>query len=129
MSEALIAAIAGEQAATYAYGLAAPYLSGSDNDLVRGGLVAHQQRVTALREQLASTPQPPAPLGFEAPPVNDESQARQLLAQVELRLCATYADLAAQSTGIARRAAVLTGRECAVRSISWGAAPEAFPGR
>lgn len=129
MSEALIAAIAGEEAAVYAYGLAAPFLSGTDNDLVRGGLAAHQQRITTLRERLVNTAQPPAPLGFETPPVTDEISARALLGQIESRLSATYADLAAEAEGPVRRDAVLIARECAVRSITWGAAPQAFPGR
>ncbi|MFY9220217.1 MAG: DUF4439 domain-containing protein [Actinomycetes bacterium] len=129
MSGALEQVIQGEEAAVYAYGRAAPYLSGAENDRVRGGLVAHQQRVTALRAELNVQSQPQAPLGFEVPQVIDGGTARSLLGEVEARLSAQYADLAAASTGDQRRDAVLIARECAVRSITWGAAPQPFPGR
>ena len=48
---------------------------------------------------------------------------------VEARLAATYADLAAEVTGRQRRNAVLSACECSVRSIAWGGATAAFPGR
>ena len=56
-------------------------------------------------------------------------RARALLAEVEARLAATYADLAAEVTGGQRRNAVLSACECSVRSIAWGATTAAFPGR
>ena len=54
--------------------------------------------------------------------------ARELAGVVEMRLAATYADLAGASTGSDRNDAVLAARECAVRGITWGAPTSAFPG-
>lgn len=126
---ALLAAIAGEEAAAYAYGLAAPRLSSTQGDLARGGLVAHRLRIIALRQKLAPSDQPAAAGGFTAPTPVDADQAAALLGSVESRLAAVYADLAAASSGDERREAVLAARECSVRSVAWGTAPQAFPGR
>ena len=132
MSAALTAAIEGEQAAVYAYGLAGPRLAGADADLAAGGLAAHRQRVTLLRERLAATEAeagPPAPGGYGVTAPADATAARALLGGVEMRLAAAYADLAAESATAARLEAVGWARECAVRGVAWGLAPEAFPGR
>ena len=126
---ALLAAIEGEEAAAYAYGVAAPRLSGSQGVLARGGLAAHRLRIIALRQQLAPADQPAAAGGFSAPTPVDSEQAAAFLGEVESRLAAVYADLAAASGGDERREAVLAARECSVRSVAWGTAPEAFPGR
>jgi hypothetical protein len=129
MSAALLKAIEGEEAAVYAYGVAAAFLTGSASDLARGGLAAHRLRVAALRQTLPTDQQPPAPLGFEITRPVDAETAASLLADVESRLCAVYADLATETTDSNRRDAVLVARECAVRAIAWGGAPQAFPGR
>jgi hypothetical protein len=129
MSTALVRAIEGEEAAVYAYGVAAAFLTGASSDLARGGLAAHRFKVAALRQTLAAAQQPPAPLGFELTRPVDADTAARLLADVESRLCAVYADLAAETSQEIRRDAVLSARECAVRAIAWGATPQAFPGR
>lgn len=126
---ALLAAIEGEEAAAYAYGIAAPRLSGPQGDLARGGLAAHRLRVIDLRQRLAPADQPAAPGGFVVDVPVDAAGAAALLAGVESRLAAVYADLAARTTAVQRRDAVLAARECSVRSVAWGAAPQAFPGR
>ena len=127
--DAVTAAIDGEEAAVYAYGLAVPRLSGDLAGLARGGLVAHRMRIVSLRQRLPVADQPAPPGGFDVDVPVDASQAADLLAGVEVRLSAVYADLAAASSGVERRDAVLSARECAVRSVAWGAAPQAFPGR
>lgn len=127
--EALGAAIAGEQAATYAYGVAAPWLRAADRDIAVGGLAAHRARVLLLREQANDSAESGAPGGFVTGPVDSSTSARALLAGVEARLAAVYADLAAETTGADRRDAVLAACECSARSISWGAPTSAFPGR
>ncbi len=126
---AIIAAIEGEEAAVYAYGVAAPRLSGDQSDLARGALAAHRLRIIVLRESLPPADQPAAPGGFLVDPPPDAAAAAALLATVEARLAATYADLAAASSGDQRLDAVRSARESAVRSVAWGAPPEAFPGR
>ena len=107
--------------------VAGPHISTDGRDLLLGGLAAHRARVIALRER--SDVDPPAPAGFEVPAITTDAEARQLLADVEGRLAASYADLAADTPGGDRTDAVLAARECSVRSVSWGGAPQAFPGR
>jgi hypothetical protein len=129
MTEALAAAIAGEEAATYAYGVAAPWLDRGDRDIALGGLAAHRARVLALREIAPDSSESGAPGGFVTGPVDSDVSARSLLAEVEARLAAVYADLAAATSGAQRREAVLVACECSARSIAWGAPTAAFPGR
>jgi len=127
--EALLATVLGEEAALYAYGVAGPWLDPADRDLALGGLAAHRARVLALRAEAVDADEAGAPGGFVTGPVDSPATARALLGEVEARLSATYADLAAAVTGGERRNAVLSACECSVRSIAWGAPTAAFPGR
>lgn len=126
---ALAAAIAGEQAALYAYGLAGPRLEEAERDRALGGLAAHRARILALRASAGAQDEPGTPGGYDVPAPTDAAQARQLLADVESRLAAVYADLAAATAAEQRTEAVLAACECEVRAIGWGGDPEAFPGR
>ncbi|TEX52400.1 MAG: hypothetical protein B7C55_00395 [Actinomycetales bacterium mxb001] len=126
---ALAHAIAGEEAAIYAYGLAGARLASTDRDRALGGLAAHRARLLQLRELAGTSALPGAPGGYDVAPPADEPQARALLADVESRLAATYADLAAATSGDERVNAALAACECEVRAIGWGGEPEAFPGR
>ena len=92
---ALADAIAGEEAAIYAYGLAGARLASTDRDRALGGLAAHRARLLQLRELAGTSALPGAPGGYDVAPPADEPQARALLADVESRRAATYADLAA----------------------------------
>ncbi len=129
MSSALLSAIQGEEAALYAYGVAGPWLEAADRDLALGGLGAHRARVLVLRASAPDADESGAPGGFVTGPVDSAATARALLAEVEARLAAAYADLAAEVSGGDRRNAVLSACECSVRSIAWGGSTEAFPGR
>jgi len=126
---ALAGAIEGEEAAIYAYGLAGSRLAGADRDRAFGGLAAHRARLLQLRDLAGAASLPGAPGGYDVAPPSDEQQARSLLADVESRLAATYADLAAATSGDERVNAALAACECEVRAIGWGGPPEAFPGR
>ena len=130
-SEALIAAINGEAAAVYAYGLLGPQLDISAQSLARSAMNAHRQRELSLRVTLDVTggAQPGAAVAYEPPfPITNATSARELAGLVEMRLAAVYADLAGVSTGSDRNDAVLAARESAVRGITWGAPTAAFPG-
>lgn len=129
MSTALLAAIEGEQAALYAYGVAGPHLDDADRDRALGGLAAHRARIGVLRERADDSAEPGATAGYLTGPVESPVQARALLAGVEARLASAYADLAGASSGADRSEAVLAACECSVRSVGWGGPPEAFPGR
>jgi hypothetical protein len=126
---ALLAAILGEEAALYAYGVAAPHLDAADRDRALGGLAAHRARVLVLRGRANDAEESGAPGGFITGPVDSAESARALLADVEARLAAAYADLAAEVTSGDRRNAVLSACECSVRSVAWGGPTAAFPGR
>lgn len=125
---ALRSAITGEEAAVYAYGVAGPWLDAADRDLALGGLAAHRARVLVLRQEAPDAAESGAPGGYQTGPVDSPESARALLAGVEARLAATYADLAAEVTEGDRRNAVLAACECSVRSIAWGGPTAAFPG-
>ena len=126
---ALGAAISGEQAALYAYGLAGPVLDAADRDRALGGLAAHRARILLLRENAAGSDEPGTPGGFDVEAPASAEDARQLLSDVESRLAAIYADLAAATTGDERAESVLAACECEVRAIGWGGETQAFPGR
>jgi hypothetical protein len=126
---ALLAAILGEEAALYAYGVAAPHLDDADRDRALGGLAAHRARVLVLRGRANDAEESGAPGGFITGSVDSPESARALLADVEARLAAAYADLAAEVTSGDRRNAVLSACECSVRSVAWGGPTAAFPGR
>lgn len=120
--------VAAEEAAVYAYGVAGPWLEAVDRDRALGGLAAHRARVLSLRESAADGDESGAVGGYVTGPVDSPASARALLAGVEARLAAHYADLAASTADGERRNAVLSACECSVRSITWGAPTAAFPG-
>ena len=126
---ALAGAIAGEEAAVYAYGLAGSRLSGADRDRALGGLASHRARLLQLRDLSGAAALPGAPGGYDTAAPGSEAEARTLLADVESRLAAAYADLAAETSSDERVNAALAAAECQVRAIGWGGEPEAFPGR
>lgn len=128
---ALQAALAGEHAAVWASGRAAGELRGVDRRTALRQLDAHRTARDRLRRQLVAlgaTPVEAAPAYLEPFPVQGPDDARRLLAHVDARLAATYADLAAASPRAGRRPAAIASAEAAVRAIGWGGDPEAFPG-
>ncbi|MGB8020171.1 MAG: DUF4439 domain-containing protein [Candidatus Nanopelagicales bacterium] len=128
---ALQAALAGEHAAVWGCGRAAGELTGSDRTHALDELDDHRRARDDLRAQvvaLGGKPVEAAPAYAEPFEVTGRKAARQLLAQVGVAVCATYADLAAASPQGARRAVAKAASASAGRAIAWGAEPEAFPG-
>jgi hypothetical protein len=126
---ALQAAIAGEDAAVYGYGIVAARAENRRSRALRA-LAAHRE----ARDRLAAAAavegvSAPAPaLAYTLPfAVNGANEAAQLAADLENSLVPLYADLAAAASGPLRQAAVNQARDCADRAIRWGAAPQAFP--
>jgi hypothetical protein len=122
----VLAALAGEDAAVYAYGVVVARLRGADRRQALAALQAH----STWRDRWAlQAPDAPAPAIAYDLPVADPSRAqvRELAALVENRLVPIYAELAAASSGDTRTAAVTAAAECATRAVSWGALPQAFP--
>lgn len=128
--EAWAAVVSGEDGAAFAYSVAGAHLTGAARRRALTGLDAHRTntwRATSLTVAAGGTAPAGAvaydlPLDVEAP-----GNAEALLALVENRLVALYADAAAAATGVDRRWAARTAAECAIRAVTWGAPSQAFP--
>ena len=126
MSPELLAAVAGDDAAVYAYGVVVARLRGAER---RQGLAALQAHATWRDRWSTLAPEAPPPAIAYDLPIAEPSrdQVRELAALVENRLVPIYAELAATLAGDERAAAVSAAAECATRAVSWGATPQAFP--
>jgi hypothetical protein len=131
-ADALQAALAGEHAAVYAYGVVGGRLQGlPDQRAAAAGYDTHRQRrttLTLLVQQGGQTPVAAAPAYELGGPVTTPAQARVLAATVEQRAAATYADVVAATAGATRSAAAGWLADSAVRQATWSSAVEAFPG-
>ena len=126
--EARAIAVAGEDAAIYAYGVISAVLSNTDHRRALAALRAHQSWRDRLAAVLPAGATPTAAIAYDFPyPVTDSQQAVHLAQLVENRLVVVYADLAAAATGDERADAVLAASECATRAVVWGAPSQAFP--
>ncbi len=126
-TEAAVTALAGEQAAVYAYGVIAAQLSGAQEKQALAAMAAHRAQRDLLLARLQSdgATAPPAAAAYTLPsPVVDGASARALAGLVEDRLAGQWAALAAASDGEQRTAAALVAQSCAVRGVTWtGVAP------
>lgn len=130
--DALQAALAGEHACVYGYGLLGPYVSDGDEPAVRAAYDAHRARRDQLAAQVrARSADPVAALAAYAVPfaVVDPVTARRLAGKLEERLAPLYADLVRVTTNPAlRESAARALVEAAARSAGWGAPTKALPG-
>ena len=120
------AAISGEDACIYAYGVIGSQVRGAATERARKALADHR----AWRDRLQSrTPViVAASIAYDFPfPVEDAASAKLLAVLVENRMVCQYADLAASTAGTAREDAVSAAMECATRAIAWGGITMAFP--
>lgn len=129
--EAAQAALAGEHACVYGYGVVGAHLPG-DAEAAHAALAAHRARrdeLTALIAAAGAAPVAAEP-GYALPsPVADEASARALGVLLEERLAALYADVVgAATTPELRELAVRGVVAAAVQALAWGGAPAAFPG-
>lgn len=124
------AVVAGEDAAIFAIGVAGARLGAGERQRARGQLTAHRDardRAAALVRAFGGTPPPPE-VAYALPfPVRTAAAARRLLALVDNRLVAVYADAAGQSSDDDRRYAARAAARCATRAVEWGAPSQAFP--
>lgn len=130
--DALQAALAGEHAAVYAYGVVGGRLQGRpDERAARSGYEVHRQRratITRMVADIGAAPTPAAVAYDLGGPVVTATAARALAATVETRAAATYADVVAAGTGGLRQAAAAWLADAAVRATTWSAPPATFPG-
>jgi hypothetical protein len=128
---ALSTALAGEYAATYAYGLIGAQLTGAAQQRALAALDSHRLHRDSIRRELAAAqaPVPPAAAVYDTGVrIDSAATATNLAIEVERRLVPQWAEVASAKTGSGRESAVKNGQECAVRAIVWGAQPQAFPG-
>ena len=125
---ALTAAIEGENAAIYAYGVIAANLGGGAKKRALQALGNHRSWVDRWGMLLGDQAPPPVPTAYDLPiAVSNAETARQLAPIIENRLVVVYADLASASTDQMRSDAVLAAAECATRAVMWGGPSQAFP--
>lgn len=129
--EAAQAALAGEHACVYGYGVAGAHLP-DDAAAALAALTAHRARRDQLIVLIAAAGAEPvaAEPGYALPsPVTDEASAQALGVLLEERLGALYADLVGAATTPELRELAVRGVVAAtVQAVAWGGAPTAFPG-
>lgn len=131
-TEALQAALAGEHAAVYLFGVLGARADGV-------GLVArlsaaydaHAAARDVLAERvhaLGATPVGPAAAYSLPSGLHGDHRLRSYAATVENRLVALYVQQAGEATGSDRRLLATSAGACAVRALGFGAAPSPTPG-
>ncbi|WP_205856462.1 ferritin-like domain-containing protein [Phytoactinopolyspora endophytica] len=126
------AALAGEHACVYGYGVIGANLGGDEQAAARRARQAHEAQRDALHDHvLALDAAPEAALPAYALPfdVDDAASARELAATLEERLAAVYVDLVAAGPEDDLRAfAAETLIDVAVEHTRWTGSTTAFPG-
>ena len=133
--DALQTTLAAEHAAVYVYSLLGGRTSRSSTPELFAALRAAHDHHRSRRDQLTglladagATPTPPA-VGYATPPgIDSASGVRAAALAVEQACVTTYAALVAATDGEERRWAITALRDAAVRSLSFGGAPEPLPG-
>lgn len=137
-TDALLAALAGEHAAIYAYGPIGARLSAKTAADGRAAEAAHRNRRDALLLRLAGTQPtpPPAEPGYALPfPVTSNTTALKLAVRVEERTAGLWRAALPETAGADRKLALDALIDCAVRATrfrrSAGGTPITvpFPGR
>jgi Domain of unknown function (DUF4439) len=125
------AALAGEHAAVYGYGVVGARIASDRAADARSAYDAHRaqrDRMTRVVRDLGGTPRPAAAayaLPFAVP---DSAAAARLAADLEDRVAGVYADLVRAAEGRLRGDAAAALREAAVRAVRWRGRSVAFPG-
>ncbi|WP_180357894.1 DUF4439 domain-containing protein [Streptomyces sp. NP160] len=120
--EALVAALAVEEAAQYGYGVLAVRLAGEQRDAATADLATHTDLVGLLREELlaqGAAPPAPRPAWALPTPVGDAAGALALAQQLEAASAAAWADVVAAADRGRRAAAAVQLRLAAQRWQAW----------
>lgn len=133
--EALQAALAGEHAAVYVYGVVGGRVSLSAHpDLwskVRAAYTIHRGRRDQLLGMVRDEGEEPvaAEVSYQLPnPARTVRQLRQTALEIEQRCTAVYADVVGSTWGADRQWALEAISDAAVRQLGFGGEPQAFPG-
>ena len=130
--DALQAALAGEHACIYGYGLVGAHVSDGAADRARDAYEIHRARREELNRQIRlRRAEPVAALPAYVVPieVDGNTSARELAGLLEQRLAVLYADLlSATSVPALRELALATLIETAVLAARWTGDTTALPG-
>jgi Domain of unknown function (DUF4439) len=128
---ALQAALAAEQAASYAYGVVGAHLTGSKFNVAAADCLVHQRArdsLTAMVSALGAQPHPAA-VAYQLPaPVTTAAQAASLAASLEREVAAAYLGLVAVPDPALRTFAAARMQDASVRAVRWSGDSQAFPG-
>lgn len=133
--DALQAALAGEHAAVYVYGVLGARTSSSRSPrlfaAVDAAYTRHRRQRDGLRERIARRGEEPvaSEVSYELPvPVEDDAGTAKAALLVERRLVAVYGQLVESTSGADRRWALVALDDAAVRQLAFRGTPEMFPG-
>ena len=130
--DALQAALAGEHACVYGYGVLGPFAAEHDQPTVSSAYDAHRFRRDMITELVrARSAEPVASLpAYAVPfPVDDADSAKRLAGLLEERLTVLYADLVAESAhSELREASARALMETAVLAARWTGRTSPLPG-
>jgi hypothetical protein len=125
------AALAGEYAALYGYGVVGARVGAEQRSDARAAYEAHRAQRDALTrtiQGLGARPVAAAPAYALPFPVPDQAAAVRLAAYLEDRIAGSYADLVRTAHGDLRRNAAAALRDAALRAVRWRGSGVAFPG-
>jgi hypothetical protein len=125
------AALAGEYAALYGYGVVGARVGAGRRSDAQAAYEAHRvQRdiLTRAVQSLGAEPVAAAPAYALPFPVPDQAAAVRLAAYLEDRIAGSYADLVRTARGDLRRNAAAALRDAALRTVRWRGSGVAFPG-
>lgn len=133
--EALQAALAGEHAAVYVYGVIGGRVSLSTEaalaNQVRTAYALHRGRRDQLIAMVRAVDEEPvaAEVTYQLPNLATTPRLLEAAAlELEHRCVAVYADLVGSTSGANRQWAIDSLNDAAVRELGFGGSPEAFPG-
>jgi hypothetical protein len=128
---ALQAALAAEQAASYAYGVLGAHLTGQRFAAASADGLAHERardRLSAMITVRGGQPHPAA-AAYQLPhPVHTPAAARTLAITLEREVTSAYLGLVAVEAPALRTFAATNMRDCAIRAARWSGFAQAFPG-
>lgn len=133
--EAMQAALAGEHAAVYVYGVIGGRVSVSDQPTlwskVQAGYTNHRARRDQLIAMVRAADADPvvAEISYDLPtPARTPTQLTRAALEIEQRCTAVYVDVVGSTSGANRQWALEATTDAAVRQLGFGGAAEAFPG-
>jgi hypothetical protein len=133
--EALQAALAGEHAAVYVYGVVGGRVSYSAEpdlwNLVRAAYALHRGRRDELVTMVRGMDAEPvaAEVSYELPnAATSPAQLKAAALETEQRAAAVYADVVGSTAGASRLWAIDALEDAAVRALGFGGEPSVFPG-